>query len=105
VQWLGTNIMMNLLVYSRMDSQVLWCRLDDRSCCPGTPLRQVMLEKSAPRTVRVEIDGQRRPAFQCAFPWQPDGIMWVECDGAVFGLDSGRQYPFFLQSHALHKLR
>jgi hypothetical protein len=102
---LDTEIMVYLLVDSRIDCQVFGCLLEDQGFFPGKPVFQLTLLGSEPREIRVEIDGQGRPAFQCAVPWGFDGIQWMECGGAALGLDSGRQYPVFLQSHALRRLR
>jgi hypothetical protein len=90
---------------SRIDCQVFGCLLEDQGFFPGKPVFQLTLLGSEPREIRVEIDGRGRPAFQCAVPWGFDGIRWMECGGAALGLDGGRPYPVFLQSHALLRLR
>jgi hypothetical protein len=102
---LGTQIMGYLLVNSRIDGQVFGCLLEDQGFSPGKPVFQLTLLGSEPRAIHVEIDGQVRPAFHYAIPWGLEGIRWMECGGAALGLDSGRQYPVFLQSHALRRLR
>jgi hypothetical protein len=53
----------------------------------------------------VVIDGIERRAYRCGLPWWLQGVRWLECDGAALGLEEGRKYPIFIQSHALHKLR
>jgi hypothetical protein len=65
----------------------------------------MVLKASEPRLVRLEVDGQVRPAYQCTVPWLLEGIRWMDCDGAVFGREPGRRYPILLQSHALRRLR
>jgi hypothetical protein len=105
VDWLGTEVMMYLLVHSRMDGQVLGCLLEELTVQPGKPVCRLVLHSSQPRSVHVEIDGKPRLAYQCAAPWRLEGIRWVDCDGAALGLEGGRQYPVFLQSHALRRLR
>jgi hypothetical protein len=105
VDWLGKEVLFQLMPYSRIDSQLLGGVLEEQHGLPGTPLWQLVLHSSEPREIRVEIDGKSRRAFQGAVPWQLEGIRWLECDGGPLGLDSGRMYPVFLQSHALHRLR
>jgi hypothetical protein len=105
VRWLGVEVMLPLLAHSRMDGRLVGCLLESRRSRPPEPLWQLTLQSSQPRVIRVEIDGQRRRAYQCAVPWLFEGIRWVECDGAALGLDGGQRYPVFLQAHALHRLR
>ncbi len=102
---LGDSIMLDLMARSRMDERVLGCLIGDRSLLPGKPAFRLTIQCSEPRQARVEIDGKARPAFQAAVPWNLKGFRWLECDGAALGLEGGRSYPVFLQSHALCQLR
>jgi hypothetical protein len=103
--WLEQEVMMKLLDHSRMDGGTYGCVADDPAPIPGWPVFRLTLSRSAPREVRVEIDGQSRPAFQCVVPAWCRGIEWLQCDGEVLGLEKGRQYPVYIQSHGLRRLR
>jgi hypothetical protein len=102
---LGRKTMTILMEYSRLDHQVLGCLFEEPGTFTGNSAFQLSIQSSEPRTVRVEIDGELRRAYQCAIPSGLEGIEWLECDGAAFGLDKSRRYPVYLQAHALTKLR
>jgi hypothetical protein len=101
----GDTILMHLFEHSRMDGQLFGCTVDAPGLYAGRPASVLTLERTEPRVVHVEVDGKARPAFQCGVPRGLDGIRWLDCDGAALGLEAGRPYPVFLQSHALLRLR
>jgi len=105
LKWFGIELTINLMMHSQIDNQVFGCLLEEQRKSPEKPVCQLVLHSSKPRAICVKIDGKVRPAFQCAIPCEANGITWMECDGAVFGLENGRQYPIFIQSHALRRLR
>jgi hypothetical protein len=69
VQWLATDIMLKLMVYSRMDSQVLGCRLDDQPAAAGHPDAEAVkkdLEQGL-ETARLQTDdGRTFPLADCS---------------------------------------
>jgi hypothetical protein len=105
VESLNAEIMIQLLSYSRIDTQLFGCVLSKIGDRQARFAHELTLYRSEPRVIHVVIHGERHRAYQWAFPTAFEGIKWVECDGAVFGLEHGRNYPIFLQSHALRRLR
>jgi hypothetical protein len=105
LECLRWTAMFGLLRYTRIDEQVLGCVMEDLPRFPGKPLLQLTLSHSEPRVERVVIDDVERRAYWCGLPWWLEGVRWLECDGAALGLQEGRKYPIFIQSHAIHKLR
>jgi hypothetical protein len=103
--WISAAILARLLKASRMDQGVVGCLLTVPNSTPGQPVFRVTLLRNEPRPVRAEIDGLQRPAYQCGLPLWTDGIVWIEADGELFGLDAGRKHPVCIQSHALRKLK
>ena len=94
-----------LMAHSHIDDGLFGCFMELGRLRPGKPMFRLTLTYSEPRKLPVEIDGQVRRVFQCGFPSWFEGFEWMECDGEAFGLEKGRKYPFFIQPHALLRLR
>jgi len=84
---------------------VVGCIFDVIKRSSEEPTLQFTIVTCEPREIRVAIDGKKRPAIQCAIPFGLGGIKWAEADGGAFGLQAGRMYPIYIQSHAVRRLR
>jgi len=102
---LVTEVVMRLVVRSRVDQGVYGCLFEPQDYRPGRALVRLTLSYSEPREARVDIDGHVRRTFQCGLPLGLNGILWADGDGADFGLPGGSRYPMFIQPHALQRLR
>ena len=102
---LSSAIMTELLDNSRIDGTVVGCYFHVATDLAEDPPIRFTLVGTTPQEIRIAIDGNVRPAFRCALPEFLKGTRWVEVDGGAFGLEAGRKYPVYIQSHAAYRLR
>ncbi|MBI5090936.1 MAG: hypothetical protein HZB26_00665 [Candidatus Hydrogenedentes bacterium] len=94
-----------LACHSRIEGPLYWSSLDFREN-PASPVIIVRIERLAPETERITIDGKVRPCVRCYDGFgrveKPEPLEWPS---SIFGIkDRTESLPVYIQEHALTRL-
>lgn len=93
-----------LLWNSRFDQRMLWSTYA-RVVEKGRSVVQVRVHRKTPERRKIIVNGQPRPAFRCCLPQGANGLQEVAWRAGDIGFpDDAREYPVFMQSHALEQV-
>ena len=95
-----------LVAESRMDTRLLCAKVVREITANEKSLIRLVVSAVEPQTRRVELDGGSRPMVRVGTANEWDGVTWLswgvdEWDGA----EQGKEYPVYVQSHALRNIR
>jgi hypothetical protein len=71
----------------------------------NTLVRIYQLHHQEPQTERVALDGKIRTVYRLAIARTSEPIKWISISGETLGLQPSREYPVYLQMHALDRAR
>jgi hypothetical protein len=95
---------MALAEFTRIDTAIYWCIPTYERAKSGENRFTLTLHKSPPQ-IRVFVrDGEPRRAFRCGSSFGANGIWWINVQASLFGLNDSREYPLYVQSHAIRQL-
>jgi hypothetical protein len=101
-----SRVMMALVQASRLDGQLFTARLDATPDDRGRDVMRVIVSVTPSDVRQVALDGAARPAHRVGrINTGTNQVRWVSWDGGTFpGGTPGREYPVYVQSHALRNL-
>lgn len=97
-------VIVPLVEKSRLDGRLLWSDLRMQRLSPTKQQVVMTVYASPPQTQRVTLDGETRPAMRVADVNTWNGIQWLSVNGEFVGRDVMKDYPVYVQSHALRQL-
>jgi hypothetical protein len=98
------EIDMALSVFTRIDIAIYWFDARYVRNENGKWLLTVTIRKTAAEKIRMLSDGEPRPAFRCGASYGMNGLRWASLPARLFGDDSDKRYPVYVQSHAIRQL-
>jgi hypothetical protein len=98
------NIDMALSAFTRIDTAIYWFDSRFARVENGKWLLSVTIRKTAAEKIRMCSDGEPRPAFRCGASYGINGLRWASLPARLFGDDSDKRYPVYVQSHAIRQL-
>ena len=100
------RVMLALVQASRLDKQLFTARVELGQDDRGRHATRLIVCATPPQTRRVTLDGSLRPMYRAAkFTGGTTDVGWVSWEGRLVpGGDASRQYPVYVQSHALRRL-
>lgn len=93
--WVSMNIELACHSRSRMDANTYWFESDNLS---------FILKCKKPETVQIMVDNIARAAYRCRGAFVEKLIEASICGTAIPGRESKKQYPVFLQKHAIERI-
>jgi hypothetical protein len=94
-----------LIKYGRIDTGLYFLIHEAGRKPNGKWVLKFLLHRAGPQERSIKVDEGPRPAFRCG---QPNGlhcVEWVEWPASVMGIErDDRNYPVYVQSHALDNL-
>jgi hypothetical protein len=95
-----------LVQASRLDTRLFTARLDATPNGRGLNETRATVSVTPTHSTDVKLDGKTRPMYPVgAFTAGTKEVQWVTWDGSLLpGGQPGRQYPLYVQSHALRRL-
>lgn len=95
-----------LLAHSRIDTRLLSARVERTTMRNGKIQPRVIVSATEPQVRTARLDRGARPLYRVPKEMGCGGIEWLSWHDAELGLeDRGREYPVFVQSHALRQLQ
>ena len=97
-------VIVPLVEKSRLDARLLWSNLKMERVSPTKQQVVMTVHADPPQMQRVTLDGETRPASRVGEVNTWHGVNWLSVNGEFVGLDVMKDYPVYVQSHALRQL-
>jgi hypothetical protein len=96
-----------LVAHSRLERRVFTERFEHEPNIAGRIAARAIVAAFEPQVRSIILDGAARPMYRAArMSGTTDGtVNWLSWDGAQFGGTAGKEYPLYVQSHALRQLQ
>jgi hypothetical protein len=102
--WHG-QVVATLHGYSRLDGRLLHARPSVEPAENDKNRVRLTVSAVVPQQRSVKCKGRERPAYRVGTGNEWDGVHWASWDAAAMGLAKRGEWPVFVQSHALLRLR
>lgn len=98
------DVASKLILFGRVNSQLYFFERKHGKNSDDKWFEEITIHAEKANVRTFASNGKTRKAFKCGRPNQFTGIKWIEWNGSEIEKYPGKQYPVFIQSHALDQL-